>query len=138
MSSVAMMSTPVTPAASDDRTSPPTASPTLANAPAARPRIPMPATGATGSPPWVTTATPMQIAMTSVTTPIAASTPSPLRSAHSARAVGWDRTTSRRRLPSSAAQAARNVAPARPMMNEPKLKNVSWRTADGWVRSRPG
>ena len=105
---------------------------------AASPRIAMPATGATRSPPWATTATPMMIAMTRVTTPIAASAPSPLRSAHSARAVGSDRTTSSRRRPSSAAQAARNVAPARPMMNEPKLKNVSCRTADGWVRSSPG
>ena len=77
-------------------------------------------------------------AMTRVTTPIAASTPSPLRSAHAARDSGVDRTTSSGAGPRRAAQPARNVAPARPMMNEPKPKNVSWRTADGWVRSRPG
>ena len=65
-------------------------------------------------------------------------TPSPLRSVQLARERGVDRTTSSRRRPSSLAQPARNDAPANPMMNEPKLKNVSWSTADGWVRSRPG
>ena len=72
--------------------------------------------------------------MATVTTPIAASTPSPLRTAQLARDRGVDRTTSSRRRPSSPAQPARNDAPARPMMNEPKLKNVSWRSADGWVQ----
>ena len=71
-------------------------------------------------------------------TPIAASTPSPLRNAQLARDRGVDRTTSSRRRPSSPAQPARNAAPASPKMNEPKPKNVSCSTADGWVRSRPG
>ena len=51
---------------------------------------------------------------------------------------GVDSTTSSRREFSSPAHPARNEAPASPRMNEPKLKNVSWSTADGCVRSRPG
>ena len=52
--------------------------------------------------------------MTTVTTPIAARTPSPLRTAQLARDRGVDSTTSSRRRPSSLAQPARNDAPARP------------------------
>ena len=55
-----------------------------------------------------------------------------------ARDRGVESTTSSRRRPSSLAQPARNDAPASPMMNEPNPKNVSWRTADGWWRSTPG
>ena len=52
---------------------------------------------------------------------------------------GVDSTTSSRR-PSFVAEPSRpgTIAPARPMMNEPKLKNVSWSSADGWSRSMSG
>ena len=80
----------------------------------------------------------MRTATTRVTSPIAASAPSVLRTVQLARDTGVVRTTSSRRRPSSLAQPARNVAPARAKMNEPKPKKVSCRTPDGWLRSTPG
>ncbi len=76
--------------------------------------------------------------MTTVTTAMAASTPSPLRMTQRARETGVDRTRSRRSSPSSEAQPATNLAPASPMMSEPKLKKASWSRPDGWRRSMPG
>ena len=81
----------------------------------------------------------MSTATTTVISPIAARTPSPLRTAQLAR------DTRRRQhdlepAPALVARPSRpgTTRPPAPRMNEPKPKNVSCRTPDGWVRSRPG
>ena len=125
-------------AASDARTTPPTASPIPANAAAASPRMSEPPMGVAVSPPWLRTAAATRTVSARVMIAIAARTPSPLWIIHRARLIGADMTTASRPPVSSDDQPDTRVAAARAVMSDAKLKKASWRIPDGWLKSMSG